>query len=332
MAITVEARLCCPVCRARLNRQPQGFQCLPCKREYRFVFGILDFRVSLPAGFDAGGDVELARLLSERERELDFPGLLHLYYRHHPEPSESLHKLHLAHLAGEEQQARAALDDLERRRPFARDDAVVEVGCGLGQYTAVAAERVEQAIGVDLSLAFLVLARKRLGGRGAVVAAEAERLPFRDGSAAAVIAADVIEHVADQRRSIEEMGRLLIPGGFLFLSTPNRFSLAPEPHVGLWGIGYLPRRWARRYVRRRRRVAYDVHLLSVFSLGRLLGGEFPGPFRIRIPDLSPRQIELFPAWKRALAGLYRALRQLPVLRNVFYLLGPFFHVLAVKDR
>ena len=49
-----------------------------------------------------------------------------------------------------------------------------------------------------------------------------------------------------------------------------------------------------------------------------------------IPGLSRRQIEYFPAWKRALALLYLALRRLPVVRNVFYLFGPFFHVLAVK--
>ncbi|HYM13796.1 MAG TPA: class I SAM-dependent methyltransferase, partial [Bryobacterales bacterium] len=185
--------------------------------------------------------------------------------------------------------------------------------------------------GVDLCLRYLVLARKRLNGRGVVLAAEAERLPFRDGSFAGVIAADVIEHLGDPRRSLAEMGRVLLPGAPLFLSTPNRFSLTPEPHVGLWGVGYLPRRWANRYVQSRRQIFYDdVRLLSAAALARLLRAHFPGPARILIPGLSPRQMEFFPPWKRRLARCYLALRRWPLLRSVFYLFGPFFQVVAVK--
>ena len=254
-----------------------------------------------------------------------------MYYRLHPEPSEELHETHLAHLAGEQEQAEAALDLLEEGRPFAAGDAVLEVGCGLGQYLASAAERVEHVVGVDVSLPFLVLARKRLSGRGLVAAAEAEHLPFADGAFAAVIAADVIEHLAGQRQSLEEMGRVLRTGGPLFLSTPNRFSLTPEPHVGLWGVGFLPRSWANRYVRGRRGIFYDdVRLLSSPALRRLLARRFPGPSTVVLPGLSPRQLALFSPLKRRLAAVYLALRRNPLGRTVFYLLGPFFHVVAEK--
>jgi hypothetical protein len=33
---------------------------------------------------------------------------------------------------------------------------------------------------------------------------------------------------------------VLRPGGLLFLATPNRYTLGLEPHVRLWGVGYLP--------------------------------------------------------------------------------------------
>jgi len=237
----------------------------------------------------------------------------------------------MAHLAGEEDQARLALDLIEERRPFAPGDALLEEGCGLGQYLGVAAERVDRVAGVDVSLAFLVLARQRLEGRGTVLAAEAEHLPFANGAFAAVIAADVIEHLGDQRRALEEMGRVLLPKGSLFLSTPNRFSLAPEPHVGLWGVGYLPRRWANRYVEWRRRILYDdVRLLSAASLRRMLHSHFPGTARLLIPGLSSRQLEHFSPLKRRIARLYLALRRVPVLKSVFYVFGPFFHVVAEK--
>lgn len=287
--------------------------------------------MSLAPRFGADADLETAQLLVEEEHLLDFEGLLHLYYRLHPEPTDELHEAHMAHMAGELDQAQVALDLIEDRRPFAPGDAVLEVGCGFGQFLASAAERVEHVVGVDLSLPFLVLARKRLGGRGWLVAAEAERLPFPDATFAAVIAADVIEHLADQSQSLEQMGRVLMPGAPLFLSTPNRYSLTPEPHVGLWGVGFLPRPWANSYVRRRRGVSYDrVRLLSGYDLRRTLGRAFPGPARLLLPGLSARQLEHFSPFKRRLARAYVTLRRLPLLRNFFYLFGPFFHVVAVK--
>jgi len=295
------------------------------------VFGIPDFRVAPPAYFDRNADVETARLLVEEEHELDFEGLLHLYYRLRPEPSVELHELHMAHVAGEEDQARAALDLIEEHREFAPGDAVLEVGCGLGQFLAATAERVDHVAGVDLCLPLLVLTRKRLDGRGLVVAAEAERLPFRQGAFAAVIAADVLEHLAEHEQSLREMGRVLASGAPLFLSTPNRYSLSPEPHVGLWGVGFLPRPWANRYVRWRRRIFYDdVRPQSAVALRRLLRTAFPGAARILIPGLSPRQVARFSWFKRRLAGVYLALRTVPVVRGIFYLFGPFFHVVAVK--
>ena len=330
IATRLTTYLCCPLCRGGLVRLPEAYECLPCRRAYPIVCGIPDFRVSTLAHFDPTADLETAGLLMEEEPLLDFEALLHLYYKLHPEPTDELHEIHLAHLAGEQDQAQTALDLIEGQRPFVAGDLVLEVGCGLGHYLATAADRVEHVVGVDLSVAFLVLARKRLGGRGLLVAAEAEHLPFRDGTYAAVIAADVLEHLADQRRSLEEIGRVLSPGGSLFLSTPNRYSLAPEPHVALWGVGFLPRTWASRYVERRIGRSYRVLLLSSYAIRQLLRRTFPGSARLLLPGLSARQLEHFSPLKRRLARAYLTLRHLPLVRNFFYLFGPFFHIVAVK--
>lgn len=315
-----------------MSLSPDGYECPACARLYPFILGIPDFRVSPPAHFDQTRDTETARALAEAERELDFEGLLHLYYRMNPEPSQELHEKHMAHVAGEEDQARAALEMIEERREFLPGEAALEVGCGLGQYIAIAAERADHVAGVDLCLPFLVLTRKRLGGSGLLAAAEAERLPFRDGTFAAVVSADVIEHLADAEQALREMGRVLKPGAPLFLSTPNRFSLTPEPHVGLWGVGYLPRRWANRYVQRRCGVFYDhIRLFSAASLRRALRANFPGQASVLIPGLSSRQMQDFSPLKRFVAGMYLALRRVPMLRGVFYWFGPFFHVVAEKQ-
>ena len=41
--------------------------------------------------------------------------------------------------------------------------------------------------------------------------------------------------------ALREWARVLRPGGTLLVWSPNRFALTTDPHVGLWGLGWLPR-------------------------------------------------------------------------------------------
>jgi SAM-dependent methyltransferase len=324
-------QLCCPICREQLRRDGGDHHCGKCHRLYPSVFGIPDFRVSLPPHFNRVRDMEIARTLSEASPESSFEDLLRLYLRLLPPRPDALREQHQLHFKSEGELACMAMDLIEERRAFAPGDALLDVGCGRGEYMETAAGRVDHVTGVDLSLTVLVLARKRLGDRGLVLAAEAERLPFPDAAFAAVIAADVIEHFADPPRVVEEVGRVLQPGTPAFFSTPNRFSLTAEPHVGLWGVGLIPRKWALSYVRRRRGVSYEgIRLFSAASLRRLLRKHFPGRAIVLIPGLSLWRVERFPLLKRLAARLYLILRRVSVLRSVFYVCGPFFQVVAQK--
>jgi SAM-dependent methyltransferase len=53
------------------------------------------------------------------------------------------------------------------------------------------------------------------------VVADATALPFAEASFEAVTMFDVIEHVVDHAKAIEEARRVLRPGGFLLVTTPN---------------------------------------------------------------------------------------------------------------
>jgi SAM-dependent methyltransferase len=50
---------------------------------------------------------------------------------------------------------------------------------------------------------------------------DGEHLPFKDSSLSAVIAMEVIEHVKKPYKLLEEIDRVLTPGGVLLLTTPN---------------------------------------------------------------------------------------------------------------
>jgi SAM-dependent methyltransferase len=103
----------------------------------------------------------------------------------------------------------------------------VDIGCGDGTATAVAAARCEQTpganvtiIGLDWSCAALDRARRR---GIPVVRAEMDGvgLPLASGSVDVVIMSELIEHLVDTDAALEEAGRVLVPGGRLLLSTPN---------------------------------------------------------------------------------------------------------------
>lgn len=104
---------------------------------------------------------------------------------------------------------------------------VLEIGVGTGRISAPLAER-HRVVGIDLSREMLrVLAGKRSG----VVAVEgdAARLPFPGATFDAAIACHVLHLVRAWRRAVDEVARVLVPGGILLASRGRpRTGLASE--------------------------------------------------------------------------------------------------------
>ena len=128
----------------------------------------------------------------------------------------------------------AALEPL----PFS---VLLDVGCGTGRLLeAVAAARPGlRLLGIDLSPEMLAVARERLGGatRAAGVAvdlhvADAEHLPFADGTAEVVTCVDSFHHYPDPAAALAEMHRVTRSGGALVIG---------EWHVGRFWRGLMNR-------------------------------------------------------------------------------------------
>jgi SAM-dependent methyltransferase len=114
---------------------------------------------------------------------------------------------------------------------------LLDVGCGTGRFSAMAAERLGVRLwGVDQSEEMLARARARGVPRAGWRRASADDLPFRDGWFDAVLMRLVVHLFGEARpAAFAEAHRVLGPGGRLFLWT-----FATEHFPGFYLTPYLP--------------------------------------------------------------------------------------------
>ena len=115
---------------------------------------------------------------------------------------------------------------------------VLEVGVGLGSDFVRFVRAGAIATGVDLTDTAVDLVRRRLEHEDLVAAvqrADAEQLPFADGSFDLVYSWGVLHHTPDTRAAVEEVRRVLAPGGEARIMLYARHSWVA---FGLWA------RWA----------------------------------------------------------------------------------------
>lgn len=96
----------------------------------------------------------------------------------------------------------------------------LDVGCGEGTLGRQVRPLFDEIHGVDISEAAVALARER-GLTAHQVNINTDPLPYPDGHFSAVASLDVIEHVFDPVRLVQEIRRVLSPGGYAVISTPN---------------------------------------------------------------------------------------------------------------
>lgn len=110
-----------------------------------------------------------------------------------------------------------------------------------------------------------------------VVTIDGDDLPFEDASFDIVVFNHVIEHVGDrpaQGHVLDEISRILKPGGQLYIAVPNRYAPV-EPHFRLPFLGALPRGLADAMVRKwRGHARYDCYPLSRSQFMDLLKPRF----------------------------------------------------------
>jgi SAM-dependent methyltransferase len=101
------------------------------------------------------------------------------------------------------------------------EDRLLDLGCGAGEFTAIASDLGAEAVGVEVAQSALERARGRHPQIDFRFAQIDGPLSLEDNSFDVVWASEVIEHVADTARWLSEIRRVLVPRGRLLLTTPS---------------------------------------------------------------------------------------------------------------
>lgn len=316
---------CCPTCRGPVSSRPDAYHCAACRADFPILHGIPDFRLRSDRYLTLVEEREKAARLAEFARTHSFTELLAFYYSITDDVPPELAGQYAGYAAAGPERAGAVLADLA---PFQAGDLLLDVGCGAGGMMIAAARQGIEAVGVDIALRWLVIARKHLESYGLearLVCADAEALPFADGGFTHVAAVDVVEHARDPDALVAECGRQLAEGGRLWISATNRLWLGPHPSVGLWAAGWLPASLRTERLIRLRGVdsLRFVHLLSPFRVMRACR-----ECGLRLLSRRPRAV----SGGGALHQTYARLSRTPGFSAVLFAAGPAFQLIAARSR
>jgi SAM-dependent methyltransferase len=160
----------------------------------------------------------------------------------------------------------------------------LDVGCGAQPYAPLFADYT----GLEYDL-------RRYAQTVPAVCGSALELPFAANSFDTVFSSQVLEHVPEPWRMLEEMARVLKPGGYLILSAPHIWGLHEVPHdyfrFTCYGLEYLAQRAGLETIEVRPMAGYWVTAGTRFCyylrrFQRRLFGPFMGPVYALVHAMS----------------------------------------------
>ncbi len=117
-------------------------------------------------------------------------------------------------------------------------ECVLDLGCGDSRYSHYFPNR----IGLDHSMQ-----------EGVNIIGDAHHLPFSSSSFSVILTTEMLEHVHDPQKVIDEIQRVLRPGGKVILTTRFVFPIHEAPmdfyRFTKYGLAYLFRKWVKVEIR-----------------------------------------------------------------------------------
>jgi SAM-dependent methyltransferase len=326
----------CPRCAGPLRHGVDSLLCDRCTAAYPVVLGIPDLRV--------GDDPYLSRDDDRRAAERleagggDFASRLASYYEDNEKVSAAQVRQFMRGALAAPARSAANLTlwrEQEARRTdgFIEPHSLLDVGCGTAPLAVAFLQSggSHRAVALDVGLRWLVLARVRAREAGVdlrLVCANAHAPPFASGTFDRVAGESILEVVDESDRAARAWAQVLRQRGGLWLTTPNRRSLGPDPHTGRLAGGWMNDSSTARWATARGIVPPRRHLLTAASLRALLARAGYDDIRVSVPRISDEQRRGIPPHLRAAIRAYNMLRASTPGRALLRTVGPSLLVTA----
>lgn len=116
---------------------------------------------------------------------------------------------------------------LQEVRHQVKSGIILDVGCGMKPYESILNASGSAYYGTDYPITMK-------GSYGESTKADffsdSTLLPFKKNTFDTLLSTQVLEHVSDPKKAIQEMGRVLKPGGIIIISAPMTWPLHEEPY------------------------------------------------------------------------------------------------------
>ena len=139
------------------------------------------------------------------------------------------------------------------------EKTILDVGCGLEPITGRFPRIYADLIGLDKDRRCVRIGKENASS--SFVLADATSMPFKDESFDFAFCNDVLEHVREDAKLIQELLRILVRNGVAYIQCANKYQIV-EPHFLLPFLSWVPRSLA------------DIYI-KVTRKGKDYGGYFP---------------------------------------------------------
>ncbi|MDW7755825.1 MAG: methyltransferase domain-containing protein [Brevefilum sp.] len=317
----------CPACKNQIILHGDFVICQSCRLQYPLVHGIIDLRYP-----QVNDDLETATMAAQFDQS-SFEELLSIMLSEHLLNAQML-KDTLAYYEDQIDRTRRMMDmfanTIAINFNYPNPIRVLDLGCGSGAGVIALSERFSQVIGLDSSLAQLLLAKKALDNTPIsnylLICGFANCLPFKDQSLDSIQALNVLEHVMTIEPVISEISRTLLHDGTFIADSRNRFDVFfPEPHTGIRFLGFLPQKIIPKFVLWRKKMQYEqTRLLSYGTIDKAMRKFFQGEYIITFPDVQAyRQ----PAWINHIVAF---IKKIPFIKKFAIWIFPTHIVIGKK--
>jgi 2-polyprenyl-3-methyl-5-hydroxy-6-metoxy-1,4-benzoquinol methylase len=129
-------------------------------------------------------------------------------------------------------------EDVLHNIRFISADRILDIGCNDGEYTLDIAKTMgaKDICGIDID-GDAVLKCRIKGIKAVVGSIDGTKLPFENSSFDCCTCIQVLEHISDTDRFVDEVYRILRPQGYFVVATPN---LAAWNHILSLILGFQP--------------------------------------------------------------------------------------------